>query len=160
MDRESLDIVMDTIQKTFNLYPYIADEPIEVGYAWNGLRRQYDAEEILNRCLMENKERPILVIVNDDIYVEGLNFVFGVAQCGGGAVIGLERFRYGGDPRDFRNRLSKTVKHELGHVFGLSHCREACVMRFANSLWELDRKPPDFCDNCKNKLRILGVLKD
>ena len=149
-------IVRDTINRTFTLDISEADLGIDITFAYNRLREQYNAEEILYETLNHYKERPILVIVPFDIYVPGLNFVFGLAIYGSGAIIGLERFRYGGN---FRKRLEKTVKHELGHVFGLSHCNKPCVMRFANSLWELDIKPEDFCPACAARLRGMGILK-
>ncbi len=149
-------IVQSTIEETFTLKVAEGELRMDISSTYNKLRGQYNAEGILYLALSNYEERPILVVVPFDIYVEGLNFVFGVAIRRNGAVIGLERFRYG---NNFAKRLEKTVKHELGHVFGLSHCNNPCVMRFANSLYELDIKPEYFCTKCARRLIDLGLLK-
>jgi len=157
VDEESRKIVRNTITNTFTLGIIEGQLDIDIEKTYNRSREQYNAEKILEMALNKYSGRPILVIVPWDIYVPGLNFVFGVAIPNGGAVIGLERFRWGGG---YVERVIKTVRHELGHVFGLRHCNNPCVMRFANSLMELDQKPMNFCPECKNKLKILGVLME
>lgn len=96
-------------------------------------------------------------LVNLDLFVSKLNFVFGVAQYGGNAIVALPRLNpafYGGpeDPELFFQRVAKETLHELGHVFGLEHCRNYCVMRFSNSLGDTDRKPDSFCSTCFSEL--------
>jgi archaemetzincin len=70
----------------------------------------------------------------------GLNFVFGEAIGNGGiAIIYLPRIKqefHGLKPNEqmFYERLVKESVHELGHVFGLAHCKNTrCVMQFSNS---------------------------
>jgi len=157
VDKRTKEIVRGTIEKTFSIEFKEGLLDIDINSAYNPSRDQYNADEILEAILQRYPGVPVLVIVPYDIYVPGLNFVFGVAMFGHGAVIGLDRFRYGDN---YRMRVYKTVRHELGHVFGLRHCKNPCVMRFANSLLELDLKPSEFCDNCKDKLRKLGVLRE
>ncbi len=48
--------------------------------------------------------------------------------------------------------MRKLILHELGHLLGLGHCVNYCVMRFSNNLLELDEKPDEFCEECKYKL--------
>ncbi len=103
--------------------------------------------------------RGFLAIITEDAFAPNLNFVFGVALPNVGALVSTYRFWFDADFKVFSMRLHKTIKHELGHFFGLPHCNNPCVMRFSNSLFELDLKPSIYCDTCKKKLLKLGVLK-
>jgi hypothetical protein len=52
-----------------------------------------------------------------------------------------------------RRRFFKLVAHEIGHVFGLSHCQTyACGMNGSNSLKESDAAPVHLCPECLEKL--------
>jgi len=85
--------------------------------------------------------------------VPDMNFVFGLASSDGGcAIVSTNRLK-SIDPGMFRGRLLKEVVHELGHVFGLSHCPDRrCVMHFSNSLQDTDLKSSEMCSNCLAKL--------
>ncbi|XP_069055972.1 archaemetzincin-2 [Pleurodeles waltl] len=51
-------------------------------------------------------------------------------------------------------RSCKTLTHEIGHIFGLHHCRWLqCVMQGSNHLEESDRRPLDLCPICLRKLQ-------
>jgi archaemetzincin len=90
-----------------------------------------------------------------DLYVEGLNFVFGLADSPGkAAVISLHRLHADADGALFRARAVKEAMHELGHTRGLRHCADSrCVMAFSKSLADTDRKGKEFCSRCAQKLR-------
>jgi archaemetzincin len=50
-------------------------------------------------------------------------------------------------------RAIKEAVHELGHVFGLTHCEKSrCVMHFSSSLRDTDFKHYIFCERC-NEIR-------
>jgi archaemetzincin len=61
-----------------------------------------------------------------------------------------------GLPEDTRllfGRAEKEAVHELGHAYGLAHCRSFdCVMRFSNSVEQVDLKPGHFCQLCEAQL--------
>lgn len=130
-------------------------------YAFNKKRNQYLSTMILN-TLMNEKEytgfEKILGIVDHDLYVPELNFVFGEAGQRV-SVISLTRLRqeFYNLPQDeslFHKRVLTEAVHELGHTYGLGHCgNPLCVMFFSNSLIDTDRKGSEFCLKCKSNLR-------
>jgi archaemetzincin len=121
--------------------------------AWNADRGQYDARALLEATRSFRGER-LFVIVDADLFVPGLNFVFGIAESPGrAAVISLARLGFDADGRQKRERALKEAIHELGHTLGLKHCPDpGCVMWFSNTLAETDRKGTSFCAVCRGKL--------
>jgi archaemetzincin len=134
-------------------------------YAFNKKRNQYLSTAIL-KAMMEKKEyaiyEKILGVIDDDLYVPKLNFVFGEAGQRV-AIISLTRLRneFYNLPKDqtlFRKRALTEGVHELGHTYGLVHCRNPhCVMFFSNSLIDTDVKGPDFCQKCKGNLTLQSL---
>ena len=50
----------------------------------------------------------------------------------------------------FHARLVKECVHEIGHTFGLTHCRNrGCVMGRANTIHDVDAKGDDLCRECR-----------
>jgi archaemetzincin len=128
-------------------------------HLFNNSRNQWISERILEWLLWKSNPTSytkILAICDFDAYSNGLNFVFGQAHEGGrvGAVY-LPRLRqefYGlaSNVDLFHRRLTTEAVHELGHMFGLSHCEtRSCVMHFSNSLRDTDFKDSTFCNKCK-----------
>jgi archaemetzincin len=135
--------------------------------AYNQQRGQYYSTVILNKLdlLRANPREKILGVIDEDLYVPSLNFVFGEADpLSKVAVISLFRLKQENyDATDeeglYFSRLSKEAVHELGHLIGFKHCpNPRCVMYFSNSLLETDRKNEKFCDNCLRKARVEGSL--
>ena len=53
----------------------------------------------------------------------------------------------------FLERAVKEAVHELGHTYGLGHCRDPrCIMYFSNTLHDTDLKGPGFCAACGEKV--------
>jgi archaemetzincin len=125
--------------------------PVPVA-AWNPVRSQCDAEMVLG-SLPVPREDPgrdrVLGIAGVDLYLPGMNFVFGIADRRN-ALISLCRLTqsFYGRPEDlrlFRRRAVVEAVHELGHTFGLTHCgNPLCVMHFSNTIADTDRKGPAF----------------
>jgi archaemetzincin len=95
-------------------------------------------------------------VVNVDLFIPVLTYVFGEAQLGGrAAVVSLYRLREregGGRVRldTLYERIAKVAVHELAHTFALVHCTEPqCVMRASHGLRDLDGIPLFFCGYCK-----------
>jgi archaemetzincin len=58
------------------------------------------------------------------------------------------------DRGKFLQRVVKEAVHELGHTYGLGHCKDQrCVMAFSNSLADTDTKGQAFCQKCRSKLQ-------
>ncbi len=126
-------------------------------------RKQYRSDAILD-MVQEYAEKQValkrvLGIIDVDIFVPSLSFVFGEAKCPGkAALISLYRLKpefHGQKPDSdlFIERTEKEAVHELGHTFGLEHCPNPfCVMHFSNSIFDTDRKQGLFCDKCQRKI--------
>ena len=131
-------------------------------YAYNRRRKQYFSSAILLK--LKEVERGIgdrvLGVVDLDLYVPSLNFVFGEADFENRMAIiplwGLRQEFYGlsEDVDRFEERVLKEAVHELGHTYGLGHCSNPlCVMHFSNSLLDTDIKKVPFCPQCEKRFK-------
>ena len=127
--------------------------------AFDKKRNQYNSSVILNevRVFASKSERfhRVLGVVDVDIFVPELNYVFGEAYAPGrAALVSLWRLKpqfYGENAVSdvFVLRVLKESVHELGHTLGLQHChRSLCVMHFSNSIFDTDKKQSLLCDQC------------
>jgi len=172
IEEETLLWLKSRIEKVLNVIITINTKDVTPGFVLKFLdeeRDQIDAE-LLIQALMEKigvaPTQRVLVIIAADGYVEGLNFVFGVAKNEWGGIVFTERLNpafYGEAYSEelYRVRILKEVLHELGHSLGLEHCRENCVMRFSNSVYDVDAKPTFFCKKCLAKLNFShpGIIR-
>ncbi|MCD6386640.1 archaemetzincin family Zn-dependent metalloprotease [Candidatus Sumerlaeota bacterium] len=142
-------------------YKIMPSEPIPRS-AFNPERGQYYSSLLLHLLAEKyaNPGRRVLGVVDYDLYVPRLNFVFGEADMiNKVAIISLVRLRqerYGLPPDDklFMRRVLTEAVHELGHTYGLKHCSDPhCVMFFSNSLADTDRKGYHFCKHCLKLLQ-------
>ena len=126
---------------------------------FNEARRQFDAQKILfalHEFSQQSKLQKVLGITDEDIFIDGMNFVFGLASPTGEVCV-ISPYRLVGSQNSMLNqiekaRLVKEIAHEIGHVYGLEHCDRNCVMAFSNSVWEVDAKGYSLCEKCTNIL--------
>lgn len=120
-------------------------------------RNQHHSTVILKEILAEvpADALKVLGLIDRDLCIPILTFVFGEAQLGGTAsLVSLARLRQEfydlpPEPSLFRERLYKECLHELGHNFGLIHCRaRECVMYLSNTVMDVDRKERTYCRDC------------
>ncbi len=132
-------------------------------FARHAQRGQYNSSAVLRSLASEmpSGATRVLGVTRLDLYVPGMNFVFGEAEVGGDcAVISLCRLReehYGRRPDNdlLASRAAKEGIHEVGHMLELTHCPDgACVMRFSNTLADTDRKGRELCPACREKLGL------
>jgi archaemetzincin len=137
------------------------------GYAFSPMRKQYQAEPILEKLAhFDARAERVLGVADLDLFAPGLNFIFGQAQIGGpAAIIALARLHpeFWGQAANLHRLQERTIKeaiHELGHTYGLEHCRiPTCVMYFSNTLAETDRKSDQFCSHHQTQLsRVLETI--
>jgi archaemetzincin len=121
-------------------------------------REQYRSNQMLvavQSYATKKELTRILGVLDVDVFVPELNFVFGEAAFPGkSALISLWRLKpeFYGESADKNLLLERSLKeavHEIGHTLGLRHCpRFSCVMHFSNSIFDTDRKQSLFCDGC------------
>jgi archaemetzincin len=138
------------------------DKTLSLKEGYDPVRSQYNSTWILSQILtlVPEEDCKILGVTSLDLYVPVLTFVFGEAQLDGRAAL-VSSFRlrdelYGlpKNPEKLRERLEKEAIHELGHTFGLIHCREPnCVMHTSTYAEEIDFKSKEFCPACSAFLK-------
>jgi archaemetzincin len=126
---------------------------------FNWSRRQYMAEGLAVMLaesvgMLDPPSVLALGLSEADGYVEGLNFVFGLAIPRLGSAVVFTRRLVSPNRGLYMSRLLKESMHELGHLLGLEHCSNPrCVMSFSNSIYDVDRKEARFCSKCEERLR-------
>jgi archaemetzincin len=134
-----------------------AERPTE---AFDPRRGQHASGKILS--WLDAKASPavprVLGVTDADLFIPILTFVFGEAQLHGRAAV-VSTARLSGievlpAPANLLlARLEKECVHELGHTFGLVHCRAAgCAMARSTSLRDVDAKTPHLCGDCRDRI--------
>jgi len=158
IDRDILDYLAVAVSESMDAHCSVSGITIDPAVAFDTTRRQYNSTQLLSMLLESNEESgngKLLGVADVDLFIPVLTFVFGEAQLDNrAAVASVHRLRQGfyGLPENerlFFERCEKESLHELGHAFGLVHCRDwECVMHFSNSIEQVDLKGAVFCQRC------------
>lgn len=179
IDENILKFLQNNLRKIFKRETCILYRISVPAESFDKERNQHNAERILNyltkKLSLRNIQDINLAILDLDIFVSRLNFIFGLAAdfpriC----LISTARlnplfyvhpnsvyvkkrqalYLTKEDKKIFDERILKEAVHEIGHTLGLSHCSDyRCVMYFSNTLLDTDKKNHSFCTNCLNILR-------
>ena len=159
-DNDIISTLENRLSEEFNASIVTASPIKEISdQLFDKQRKQWKSNDILQWLSYKykpSKSKKILALCDLDAYSGRLNFVFGEAYVDGSiSVIYFPRLRqefYGLKPDEslFYQRIVKEAVHELGHGFGLNHCKNIkCVMHFSNSLSDTDIKTSHFCNVCQ-----------
>jgi len=138
--------------------------------AFDQSRNQYNAKSLIQSFEKTGHPSVRLVgVIDEDMYVPGLPFVFSIAKPEGNSVIlstqrlredysGKTLYRYDGTLEESaevislaeegvtRQRYRKSIMRALGLTFGFKPAPDtSCMMAFSNNLYELDRKRTEWC---------------
>jgi archaemetzincin len=155
-NKELLQEVVNFLRRQ-NLNIKIIDLPVDINQSYQEDRNQYYSTQILSDTtnLTRNIDGKILILTDVDLFVPVLTFIYGEAQLNGKhsivSVCRLHEEFYTGIS-NFPLLLKRTIKetlHELGHNFGMKHCKDwGCVMHSSTSIEEVDIKGDNFCREC------------
>jgi len=124
-------------------------EPMPIfGDTLDAKRGQYQADLLIDRLVKHCPSDALVYIgiTDQDLFVPGLNFVFGLGERRlRSGIYSLVRYETDDLPR-FTERSLKLLSHEAGHILSIDHCVEySCVMQGVNSLVEQDSHPMHLC---------------
>jgi archaemetzincin len=163
-----LNDVVKALSTIFTSEINIINIPLDISSAYSKERGQYFSTQLISDALkMTNGiEGKVVIMVEFDLFVPVFTYVFGEAQLNGKysivSVCRLHEEFYSGTTNDIIlfERTLKEVLHELGHNFGLIHCKDwDCVMHVSQGIEEIDIKGSNYCSDCKGKIKQLMIFK-
>ena len=157
-EKELLEMVVGDVEREFLLPVKTKEGHLYLSEFYDPARRQYDGNRLIHEidARFGSDTDKTIGLFNVDLYIPILTYIFGQAYLGGrsgiASIYRLSNELYGikADEKLFIDRIRKEVIHELGHTFGLIHCRNSdCVMRSSTYVEDIDQKGAEFCGQCK-----------
>ncbi len=154
-----LDIMKIAVQSAFGEEALLVKG--EEGEGWagsSGPGGQVPASDLIRQLApLRRAFDRVLGVVDTGLSHPGVNHVFGFTDPESRvSVMSLCHLgRKGEAPAKIARRASKTAIHELGHSYGLRHCKDhRCVMFFSFNLTDTDYKDSGFCERCGKELSV------
>ncbi len=161
-EKSILEKIASTVKQRFGLETEIGVNYGDLSKFYDPARRQYDGNQLLKHVHDEYASENVKAIglFRVDLFIPILTYIIGQAVFKGNAgVVSLFRLKnelYGmkQDDNMLFERFRKEVIHELGHIFGLTHCLSpSCVMRSSTYIEDVDQKDSIFCQKCLEKFK-------
>lgn len=159
--------IVEQLTDNLNLSISVIEIPIDIARSFSKERGQYFSTQLLSDtlALTQHLDGKILILVEFDLFVPVFTYVFGEAQLNGKlSIVSLCRLHeefYSDETNDklLLDRALKEALHEIGHNFGLLHCRDwNCVMHSSQGIEEVDIKGSRFCDKCQGNVPVKPLL--
>lgn len=160
-EKELLEMIVEDVQHEFLLPVRTREGHLDLSEFYDPARRQYDGNKLIKEIdsMYAIDVHKTLGLFNVDLFIPILTYIFGQAFLGGrsgiASIYRLSNESYGikADKQVLVERFRKEVIHELGHTFGLIHCRNAtCVMRSSTYVEDIDQKGSMLCNQCRAEL--------
>jgi archaemetzincin len=164
-DRSLIADLGPHLERTFRASVAVHEKAVSIEAFYDAQRAQYNSTSIIGHLLERYRfadaasSTKVLGVAGQDLFIPILTYVFGEAQLGG--LVGVvsyyrlpnERYGLPADGKLFFQRLLKEAVHELGHTYGLIHCRAFdCAMHISTYVEDIDTKPAEFCRDCEQRL--------
>ena len=157
LQERELENMAHVLESVFGARLQLERAHLNLDSAYDASRKQSNSTALLVQILQgkQDQSKKRIALVDVDLFIPVLTFVFGEAQLNGiAAIVSTHRLsnQFYGLPKNrdlMLQRLEKEIVHELGHTFGLYHCHQfECVMRSSTYVEEIDMKRVYPCEAC------------
>jgi archaemetzincin len=164
VSNELISSIVHPLRSVFQTEVHV-DQQISdiVEKTYDDSRAQHNSTQIIAELLRQYpfEQTKILGITSVDLFVPILTYVFGEAQLDGPVCVvstyRLDDTIYGlpADPGLFFERALKESVHELGHTYGLYHCKNyECAMHTSTAAEDIDQKGATLCEECRRSIGL------